>query len=84
MICLIRVDPAQNLNRWYVVTVQATLFDEVAVICGWGRRGTEQARWRILPAENQQEADELASKIVQRKIQRGYRRVSGGEIHLWV
>ncbi len=75
MIGLIRVDPAQNLNRWYVVAVQATLFDEVAVVCGWGRRGTEQACWRILPAENQQAADELASKIVERKIQRGYRRV---------
>lgn len=75
MICLIRVEPERNMNRWYIVAVQATLFDEVAVICGWGRRGTEQARWRIFPVENQQAADELAKRIVQRKIWRGYRRV---------
>jgi len=63
------------MDRWYAVLVQPTLFDEVAVICGWGRRGTDQARWRILPVENQQEADELAERIVSGKIQRGYRRV---------
>ena len=75
MICLIRVDPMQNMNRWYYVAVQPTLFDEFAVICGWGRRGPEQAQWRILPVESQQEADELAERMVSGKIQRGYQRL---------
>ena len=75
MISLVRVDRERNMDRWYMVTVQATLFDEVAVICGWGRRGTEQARWRIFPMEDRRIAEELAAHIVRKKIQRGYQRI---------
>ena len=71
-VILYRTDPAQNMWRWYFVYVQATLFNEYAVICGWGRRGTDQARWRIFPVENQVQADELAQRIVDTKIKRGY------------
>jgi len=71
-VLLIRVDPERNMNRFYSVTIQATLFHKHAVVCGWGRRGTPQARWRILPVENQSAAQALAAKIVQRKIRKGY------------
>jgi predicted DNA-binding WGR domain protein len=52
--------------------VQASLFDEHTVICGWGRRGTAQARWKIIPVENQNQANELEQRIVAAKLKKGY------------
>jgi len=28
-----RIDPDENMDRYYIVTIQATLFDPMAVIC---------------------------------------------------
>jgi len=72
MIVLIRHDPAQNINRWYAVGVQPTLFCQHAVLCGWGRRGSAYARWRILPAENSTQAGEMAKAILAAKMKKGY------------
>ncbi len=69
---LIRVDLAINMNRWYAVNVQGTLFHEHAVVCGWGRRGTDYARWKIIPAGSLDQAEKIARKIVTSKIERGY------------
>ncbi len=72
MIVLIRHDPAENVNRWYAVGIQPTLFCQHAVLCGWGRRGSAYARWRILPAENRAQAGEMAKSIVAAKKSKGY------------
>ena len=77
MIVLIRHDPANNVNRWYAVSVQATLFCPHAVLCGWGRRGSAFTRWRIIPTESRAQADELAAKIVAAKKKKGYRVLHG-------
>jgi hypothetical protein len=31
-----RFEPEENVNRWYLVHVQPTLFEPIAVICAWG------------------------------------------------
>ncbi len=80
MIVLIRYDPANNINRWYAVGVQPTLFCEHAVLCGWGRRGSDYARWRILPAKDYRLANEMAKSILVAKKKKGYR-VLGENIH---
>ena len=72
MILLSRVEPTANLNRWYLVSVQATLFDPCAVIVAWGRRDNEFQRWRTISVDTPEKASQLAEKIVKRKIQRGY------------
>lgn len=72
MIVLIRYDPANNVNRCYAVGVQPTLFCQHAVLCGWGRRGSAYARWRILPARDLIQAKELAKAIMAAKIKKGY------------
>ena len=72
---LIRVDQAINMNRWYAVNVQGTLFHEHTVVCGWGRRGTDYARWKIIPAKSMDQAEKIARRIVTLKIKRGYERV---------
>ena len=73
MIVLIRHDPADNINRWYAVGVQPTLFCKHAVLCGWGRRGSIYARWRILPADTPAQAGEMARSIVAAKKKKGYK-----------
>ena len=72
MIVLIRHDPAKNVNRWYAVGIQPTLFCQHAVLCGWGRRGSAYARWRILPAEDHSQASEIAKAILATKKKKGY------------
>ena len=73
LILLSRVDPAENLNRWYLVSVQATLFYPCAVVIAWGRRDNDFQQWRMIPTESQAQASQLAAKIVEHKIKRGYR-----------
>jgi|GEM_PF-1915875 len=79
MTTLSHVDPTANLNRWYLVSVQATLFSPYAVVIAWGRRDTEFQQWRALPAESPSKAEQLAAKIIQHKLRRGYRVYPGQE-----
>ncbi len=72
MIVLISHDPAKNVNRWYAVGVQPSLFCQHAVLCGWGRRGSDYARWRILPAESRIQTGEMTRAIMAAKQKRGY------------
>ena len=72
MIILTRHDPAENINRWYAVGIQPTLFCQHAVLCGWGRRGSAYARWRILPTEDRSQASEMAKAILAAKKRKGY------------
>ena len=67
------------MDRWYMVFVQATLFEPVAVICTWGNRRNSYQQLRVLPAGSQAEALATAQKIVEQKLARGYERVSEGQ-----
>jgi hypothetical protein len=67
-----KVEPAEHVDRWYLVTVQPTLLDPMAVICAWGSRQNEWQQWRIFPAGSWEEANALAQKIVARRLKRGY------------
>jgi predicted DNA-binding WGR domain protein len=40
MAFLTRIDPARNINRFYVVQVMPSLFGEWTVMREWGRRGS--------------------------------------------
>ena len=67
-----RVDPEEHMDRWYMVFVQATLFEPVAVICAWGNRRNSYQQLRVLPAHSEDEAFTVAQKIVEQKLARGY------------
>ncbi|HSO27307.1 MAG TPA: WGR domain-containing protein [Anaerolineales bacterium] len=73
MIVLNRIDPEENMNRWYAVAVQATLFDPYAVVVAWGRRDSPYQQWRAIPVETPEQANRLASRIIGSKLKRGYR-----------
>ncbi len=72
MTLLSHVDPAINQNRWYLVSVQATLFHPCSVVVAWGRRDNDFQQWRVIPLESMALAKLVAEKIVERKIKRGY------------
>ena len=72
MTYLIRIDPTKNLNRWYLVSIQSTLFSPCAVVVAWGRRDNTFQRWRAIPVDSSEQAQVLATKIVSSKIKRGY------------
>ena len=71
-----RVDPEENMDRWYMVFVQASLLDPMAVICAWGNRRNSYQQLRVLPATSREEALETAQNIVKQKLARGYELVS--------
>ena len=66
-----RFDHTRNLARFYQVDIQPTLFGDWAVICRWGRIGTEgrtrQDWFTALPDAQTAQACRLA-----RKRRRGY------------
>ncbi len=64
---------SENLNRWYLVSIQSTLFFSCAVIIAWGRRDNSFQQWRAIPVESLDQAQELADRIVKKKLRRGYR-----------
>lgn len=72
LVLLSHVEPADNLNRWYLVSIQATLFFPCAVVIAWGRRDNDFQQWRALSVDTLHDAQELADRIVKKKLQRGY------------
>jgi predicted DNA-binding WGR domain protein len=72
MIFLSRINPHENLNRWYLVSIQSTLFQPCAVVIAWGRRDNAFQQWRAIPVESSALAQELADRIVMKKVKKGY------------
>jgi len=70
---LTRIDPARRCCRWYRVHVQPTLLEPFAVVCEWGSLRTAYRRMRSIPCAGRAEADELAERIVRRKLRKGCR-----------
>ncbi len=44
IVALERVEPEQNVFRYYVLSVEPTLFDDVSLVREWGRIGTRGRR----------------------------------------
>lgn len=72
MTLLSHVEPIENLNRWYLVSIQSTLFSPCAVVIAWGRRDNDFQQWRAIPVDTLGQAQEIANRIVKKKLQRGY------------
>ena len=67
-----KINPARNHRRWYVLSVQPTLFGEWAVIREWGRIGNNggESDSALYPSELDALSACDAVKIA--KIRRGY------------
>jgi predicted DNA-binding WGR domain protein len=71
MIELRRIDPAQNMRRFYRVDVQPDLFGGVILVKEWGRIGT-QSRMVAEPHDNAALALAAMTRHAERKRRRGY------------
>ena len=71
-----RLDPARNIARFYLITTGPALLDAYAMTRFWGRIGGHQ-RHLVSPCGSAGEALNLASRLAQRRLKRGYRLVQG-------
>lgn len=69
---LYRLDPTRNMARFYALSIEITLFGEVALVRRWGRIGT-LGRSRIEFCGSPAEAAEAGRRLLRRKLGRGYR-----------
>jgi predicted DNA-binding WGR domain protein len=67
-----RVDPTQNMARFYSLSLQPTLFGEVSVVRAWGRIGT-RGRMKIDSYPTGQDAATAFDHLEKLKRRRGYR-----------
>lgn len=70
-ICLIRIDPAHRISRYYYLELRSTLFGGSAVVREWGRIG-RQGRLRIDSYPTEAAGRRALEKFAAAKRQRGY------------
>lgn len=66
-----RIDPAQNMRRFYLLSIQPTLFGGASVIRNWGRIGTHGQAMMQTFDENV-DADNAFAQLARSKGKRGY------------
>lgn len=70
-ILLERIDPSQNMARFYVLSIEPTLFGDSALVREWGRIGSSSQRRSELFSQ-QSEAHLALDAWLKRKRRRGY------------
>ena len=68
---LVRIDPKQNMARFYGIALQPTLFGEVSVVRCWGRIGTRGRTMSVTYGDTAQAVDAV-EKLEYQKRRRGY------------
>jgi len=68
---LTRVDPEQNMARFYGIAMLPTLFGEVSLVRNWGRIGT-RGQAMMVTYENEAQASAALEKLAGQKRRRGY------------
>ena len=66
-----RVDAHRNMARYYMLSIEATLFGDVAVVRSWGRIGRRGREKSDLFA-NEQDAASHFLELARKKRRRGY------------
>lgn len=67
-----RIDQTRNVARYYKISIQPTLFNEVAVVRYWGRIGTKGGEMLELFIDEREAACHFL-EIARLKKKRGYR-----------
>lgn len=71
VLVLHRVDPAVNMRRFYVLSLENSLFGDILLVRRWGRIGTH-GRVRFDWFDNPAEAANALTRIASVKARRGY------------
>jgi predicted DNA-binding WGR domain protein len=72
-----RIDPEEDVNRWYAVGVQPGLLDGASLIRFWGSRETFYQQMSLEPFPSNFDARAAADRLIRIKLRRGYRFVGG-------
>ena len=67
-----RIDPSQNMRRFYMLAIQPTLFGGACVIRNWGRIGTN-GQSMMMTFDSTAEAEAAFIRFEGAKRRRGYR-----------
>ena len=67
-----RVEPEQNIARFYALMIERDLFGHVMLVRRWGRIGSRRGRERCEEYASEVEAAEAMGKLAAAKRQRGY------------
>ena len=67
-----RIDPEQNMRRFYSLSIQPTLFGGASLIRNWGRIGT-RGQMMMETFEAPMDADIAMQRLERSKRRRGYR-----------
>ena len=70
-IYLRRIDPSRNMARYYVLSIQPTLFGGSSVVREWGRIGT-RGQCKVELHDDLQQAEQVKTSIERSKLRRGY------------
>lgn len=75
-----RIDPERNMHRYYVLSLEPTLFGDTGLRREWGRLNGKGGQTRLDLHEEPHDAREALEVWLQRKFKRGYRLRSISEI----
>ena len=67
-----RIDTAANMRRFYALSIEPTLFGEMALVREWGRIGRGRGQMKIETFSDAAGAAAGRERIAARKIRRGY------------
>ena len=67
----VSLDPAKYRARFYLLSWQASLLGETALVCRWGRLGT-QGRSRVIIIPDGAEVQPKIERLIKRRFQHGY------------
>jgi predicted DNA-binding WGR domain protein len=70
-VILDRHDPSQNMARYYVLSIEPSLFGDTALVRQWGRQG-RRGRQRVELFRQRAQAIETLDAWFARKMRRGY------------
>ena len=68
----VKVEPEQDVRRWCAVTWGPTLFGGWAVVCVWGRLGTDWSQRQVREFDDEEEAMAEAEDQIRQRLKRGY------------
>lgn len=71
MMELSKIDPANNMRRFYRLSVEPTLFGEFALVREWGRLGSKRGRIKEEWHKSVSDADVALAKATKRRMERG-------------
>lgn len=67
-----KIDPTTNMQRFYEIAIEPTLFCSVTVVRRYGRIGERMVTLSPVECEDFDQAQRVALRLVKKRLKRGY------------